>query len=200
MNRLGQVALSYNGGKDCLVMLLLYMATLSKKLDDKELDKCKQLSTVLVNYEPQFPELLEFIESSTKQYNLKLMVYNDTMREGFAQYLAEHAEIAAIVVGTRRTDPYANDLMPFQQTDHGWPAFVRVHPVLDWHYDEIWCFLRTTHTPYCGLYDQGYTSLGGTGTTIKNPALVDSDGSYRHAFELYRGDEREREGRCKKST
>lgn len=43
---------------------------------------------------------------------------------------------------------------------------------------------------YCEMYDEGYTSLGGVGDTVRNPRLryVDGDGDgrerYRPAYEL----------------
>ena len=60
------------------------------------------------------------------------------MKAAFADYLAEKRKIKAIFVGTRRTDPHGGNLTHFDETDHGWPAFVRVHPVIDWRYVEIW--------------------------------------------------------------
>lgn len=90
----------------------------------------------------------------------------------------------------------------------------RIHPVIDWHYREIWAFIRCLDIPYCSLYDLGYTSLGGTNDTHPNPKLV-VDGSastsaeisqagleraeatttrYRPAYELVEDDE-ERLGR-----
>lgn len=44
----------------------------------------------------------------------------------------------AVFVGTRRTDPHGANLKHFDPTDAGWPAFTRIHPVIDWHYAEIW--------------------------------------------------------------
>jgi FAD synthetase len=38
--------------------------------------------------------------------------------------------VKAILVGTRRTDPHGEHLTHFDPTDSGWPAFVRIHPVI----------------------------------------------------------------------
>jgi FAD synthetase len=60
------------------------------------------------------------------------------MKEAFQQYLDDVSAVKAILVGTRRTDPHGALLTHFDMTDHGWPKFMRVHPVIDWHYAEIW--------------------------------------------------------------
>jgi len=73
---------------------------------------------------------------------------------------------------------------------------MRIHPVIDWHLSEIWCFLRSPHLAaegeehlgYCSMYDEGYTSLGGVGDTLRNPRLkyTDEEGreGYRPAYKL----------------
>jgi len=113
------------------------------------------------------------------------------MKEAFGEYLEGRGKgVKAIFVGTRRTDPHGAKLTAFDMTDHGWPSFMRVHPVLEWQYAEVWAFLKHLHIPYCELYDQGYTSLGGTNDTHPNPALR-REGGYRPAYELVEdGEER----------
>jgi FAD synthetase len=95
-------------------------------------------------------------------------------------------------VGTRRTDPHGEKLTFFDRTDGGWPDFVRVHPVIDWRLEDVWTFLKAPELgelEYCSMYDEGYTSLGGVGDTVRNPKLryVDEkDGRvrYRPAYML----------------
>jgi FAD synthetase len=134
----------------------------------------------------------DFVDTSVKVYSLSMLEYAKPMKAAFADYLYDTPCVKAIFVGTRRTDPHGEHLTHFDPTDHGWPAFMRIHPVIDWHYVDIWTvswswkpnacrqllivrqFIRHLNIPYCHLYDQGYTSLGGTDDTQPNPVLVDS--------------------------
>jgi len=129
-----------------------------------------------------------------------------TFRDAFDLYLRAHPGVRAIFVGTRRTDPHGTQLTHFDRTDGNWPDFMRIHPVIDWHLSEIWCFLRSPHLApagqqtleYCTMYDEGYTSLGGINDTLRNPRLRFTDESgqdtYKPAHALTEDDE-ERLGR-----
>ena len=139
--------------------------------------------------------MTRFVEESSKQYHLDLQthVYGShsvSFRDAFAAYLASRPGVKAIFVGTRRTDPHGSTLTHFDRTDHKWPDFVRVHPVVDWRLGEIWCFLKAGEmgkVEYCAMYDEGYTSLGGVGDTVRNPLLRREGGKgvwYGPAFEL----------------
>ncbi|TVY35195.1 putative FAD synthase, partial [Lachnellula occidentalis] len=192
---LEEISLSYNGGKDCLVLLILLLASLANHPASSL--PAKLQSVYIISPFP-FAEVDEFVDGSIDTYNLDLARYTLPMKEAFRVYLAEHESVKAILVGTRRTDPHGELLTHFDATDHGWPAFMRVHPVIDWHYAEIWAFIRYLEIPYCVLYDCGYTSLGGTTDTHPNPALkagdVQSETSFRPAYELVE-DKAERLGR-----
>lgn len=59
-------------------------------------------------------------------------------------------------------------------TDIHWPQIMRVSPILDWHYQDIWDYLLYYKVPYCELYDRGFTSLGNIVNTTKNPSLTNS--------------------------
>lgn len=71
------------------------------------------------------------------------------MKQALAEYLQEMFDVKAVFVGTRRTDPHGADLIHFQETDGDWPRFIRIHPVIDWHYREVWgvspCSTLTRH-------------------------------------------------------
>lgn len=196
-------------------MLILYLCALHEHFLSESSASAADLDTTSQTAEPApdrlksvyivsphpFKQVDEFVEESVETYHLDLARYSKPMQEAFREYLKDHETVKAIFVGTRRTDPHGANLTHFDRTDGGWPAFMRIHPVIDWHYAEIWCFIRELEIPYCPLYDQGYTSLGGTTDTYPNPVLKnavnadpDSSRHYRPAYELEADDE-ERLGR-----
>ncbi|KAH6998995.1 hypothetical protein AUP68_13604 [Ilyonectria robusta] len=203
------LSISYNGGKDCLVLLILLLACLpavhpsssaSSANSDSGSSQPKPEPTpikalYIVSSKP-FQEVEDFVASTSKEYHLDLDRYTTKMRPALEEYLAKRPELKAIFMGTRRTDPHAEQLTHFDVTDKDWPQFMRVHPVIDWHYVEIWAFIRHLEIPFCELYNQGFTSLGGVTDTRPNPALAVGNDStkFRPAYEL-RDDYEERLGR-----
>ena len=120
-----------------LVLLLCSLSTYRKA----PLPSALQSVYIIAPY--PFPEVDRFVEGSITRYRLDLARYAMSMKEAFAVYLEEHKDIKAILVGTRRTDPHGRILTHFDETDRGWPAFMRVHPVIDWHYAEVWAVSET---------------------------------------------------------
>ncbi|KHN97633.1 Rossmann-like alpha/beta/alpha sandwich fold protein [Metarhizium album ARSEF 1941] len=225
-----QISLSYNGGKDCLVLLVLILACLPARYDssattngDGPVSKNPPPTMQAVYIAPldPFPEVEEFVSRTTREYHLDLTRYVLPMQQALEAYQAEKPAVKAIFMGSRRTDPFCEFLSEFSPTDNGWPEFMRVNPILDWHYTDIWTvsypsavttsppkhkpdllpinqFILRLEIPFCTLYQQGFSSLGGVKNTRPNPALaVNSEGTkFRPAYELTRDDE-ERLGRDK---
>ncbi|KAL4891546.1 hypothetical protein BDV59DRAFT_65706 [Aspergillus ambiguus] len=177
--QLTELSLSYNGGKDCLVLLVLFLASLHPLPPPSEGGRPSLPAIYALPPDP-FPAVEDFVRWSARAYHLDIIKYTtdpprSTLRSSFENYLALNPTVKAIFVGTRRTDPHGAKLTHFDRTDRGWPDFVRIHPVIDWHYAEIWAFIRHLRLRYCPLYDQGYTSLGGQTDTYPNPKLrIDS--------------------------
>eukprot|EP01137_Pigoraptor_chileana_P013612 Opistho-2@67319 len=189
------LSISFNGGKDCTVLLHLYRAAVARVAGETSWKEA--LHAVYVRSPGPFEEVEAFVEECRQSYNLRLDVIEGNIRDGLAWLRESSPQIRAILVGTRRTDPFSGNLRPFSPTDidKGWPDFMRVNPVLDWSYALVWAFLLRLQVPYCCLYDLGYTSLGSKSNTTPNPLLKSGNG-YMPAHALVQQDA-ERAGRSK---
>jgi FAD synthetase len=167
---LDHLAISYNGGKDCLVLLILILASLPTEHSEHQTftqngthdgsalptttdhntsspdsNYPTSLQAIYVISTNPFPQVQSFVATTALKYHLDLASFSNGMRAALADYLVERPKVRAVFVGTRRTDPHGAKLTHFDPTDHGWPACMRVHPIIDWHYIEIWTVsLNTT--------------------------------------------------------
>ncbi|XP_033751502.1 FAD synthase-like [Pecten maximus] len=192
--RLEETCIGFNGGKDCTAILHLFHAVIKRKYPDYG-DKLKAL---YIRSKLPFPEVEQFIQLSRDRYNLDMLSFNGRIRDCLGDLHTQHPNIKAVVMGTRNTDPYSSHLEGFSMTDPDWPQLMRVNPMLDWSYSDVWFFLRSLYIPYSSLYDRGYTSLGSMNNTHPNPVLqyIDDRGvvCYRPAYQLQDG-LKERDGR-----
>ena len=109
-------------------------ATAPAHLSDPNARFPSSLQAVCIVSPHPFASLDAFVASSAATYGLDLSRYTLPMRQGLEAYLRDRPCVKAVFVGTRRTDPHGEKLTFFDPTDRGWPQFVRVHPVIDWHY------------------------------------------------------------------
>lgn len=183
----GEISFSYNGGKDCQVLLLLYLSCLWEyffiKAQNSQFDfefqsfPMQRLPTVFIDQEETFPTLENFVLETSERYCLSLYESQRqsgasvNMADAFRDFIKIYPETEAIVIGIRHTDPFGETLKPIQRTDSNWPDFMRLQPLLHWDLTNIWSFLLYSNEPICGLYGKGFTSIGGINNSLPNPHL-----------------------------
>jgi len=175
-----EIMLCFNGGKDCTVLLDILA---------KMKPPSMPLRAVYVKSADPFEELEKFVDDCVDRYGLQMRRYEGVLKLAFQQLVAEDPQVRAMFLGCRRTDPGGCNLHEMLPCDNGWPAMLRIFPLLDWSYHDIWSYLRFNNLPYCCLYDQGYTSLGDRSSTRLNPSLLVYNEqlgrmTYRAAYEL----------------
>eukprot|EP00798_Chlamydomonas_sp_ICE-L_P018517 gene18517-25020_t len=167
---LEKIAFSFNGGKDSTVLLHLLQAAVAKHLGrDNGLKAGEGLQGLRSFYflrTDDFDELISFVKDTDRELAMKVdYVVDPDFKKGLETYIAENST-QAILLGTRRGDPNAGNQDFFCPSTEGWPPFMRINPILDWTYHDVWTFLRACKIPYCSLYDEGYTSLGSKFNTV----------------------------------
>jgi FAD synthetase len=171
------IALSFNGGKDSTVLLHLLRAALAGASSggpdtggtSREADHgLGGIRTFFFENSKDFQQVIDFVHDLDGKHQLHVdYLSNPGFQAGLIEYLSAHS-IKAIVLGTRRGDPNAGDQEYFCPSSEGWPPFMRVNPIIDWTYHDVWAFLKHIGVDWCSLYDQGYTSLGSRFNTAPN--------------------------------
>lgn len=100
--------LSFNGGKDCTVLLHL----LSQHLKDS----IRNFKVIYLRSSDPFDEIEEFVESCETYYSIKIirMQFEASMKEVLKNICESDKAIAAVFMGSRRTDPACQNLNSFQ--------------------------------------------------------------------------------------
>ncbi|XP_052889635.1 FAD synthase-like [Anopheles moucheti] len=189
--RASEVFISFNGGKDCTVLLDL--------IHNANLKHAKQIKCIYVRPLNPFSEIEEFVEQCRQHYGITISTVDGGIKAALEVICQDDPQLKACIMGSRRSDPHCERLAPLQETDPGWPPLMRINPLLEWTCEDIWCYIREHNVPYCTLYDRGYTSIGDRTNTIPNPHLkVEADSeqvTYLPAYTLQEADKYERAGR-----
>eukprot|EP00928_Gymnodinium_smaydae_P045870 TRINITY_DN30531_c0_g1_i1.p1 TRINITY_DN30531_c0_g1~~TRINITY_DN30531_c0_g1_i1.p1 ORF type:complete len:591 (-),score=90.79 TRINITY_DN30531_c0_g1_i1:71-1765(-) len=193
----GQLAISFNGGKDACVVLYLWIAVALAETSCG-VQGLSQQTAIFFDSSDEFDGVRAFVLRIVKDLNLRMLVVEEkSFRKGMVDLV--DGGVRAVVMGQRRGDPWMDDVDAFSPSTDGWPAFMRVNPIMNWSYGHVWTFLRGFRLPYCELYDEGYTSLGSVKSTFRNPSLRNLDGSYSPAYMLD-DDDQERAGRMSRQV
>ncbi len=112
-----RIVLSFNGGKDCTVLLDLVARVFSRFPEYSD----RKIKTVYVRDNDPFSELESFVKSSLKRYLLRFFVpnwrsrypflqlytYDLGLKEAFLKFSDDFSlKDYAILIGVRKTDPF----------------------------------------------------------------------------------------------
>jgi len=173
-----ELAIAFNGGKDSMVLLQLLKITIdiwNQTMKDHN-GVIRNLSSIIAIFlfsEDSFEEMIFFMEKIAQLYHLTTYVEkSSSMKLALFEFNKNHPNIKGIYMGTRRNDPFSENLAPFTETDVGWPKYMRIHPILDWGYYDVWSYILSDGIEYCDLYNRGYSSIGGKKYNINQSIIT----------------------------
>lgn len=168
------IGISFNGGKDSVVMMELLIAHVGA-------DKVAKCHIFMFGEDDEFDDIRSFRESYLA-HRLPAAVLQTLPQQygikGGLEVLRNEHNLEAVFIGTRKDDPSAKyQKTSMEPTTAGWPQMMRYCPVFNFCYHEVWMYIATHQVPVCKLYACGYTSLGRIALTVPNQALLISDGA-----------------------
>ncbi|OMH84078.1 putative FAD synthase [Zancudomyces culisetae] len=146
----------------------------SSKCENANPEEIRNIAALYITSNTTFIEMDQFVSEIEDEYKIKITrmdIGKGSMINSLKSYLDSNPKKKGVFIGTRRDDPVGITEY-FKLTDKGWPRVMRISPILDWEYNEVWDFIINCKIPYCALYDKGYTSLGDSRSTSPNPILL----------------------------
>ncbi|MFQ5519958.1 MAG: phosphoadenylyl-sulfate reductase [Candidatus Methylomirabilia bacterium] len=70
------------------------------------------------------------------------------------------AGLDAWITGLRREQGVTRTLVRKVEVDPDSGRIVKVNPLADWTWDQVWAYIRARNVPYNALHDRGYPSIG----------------------------------------
>jgi phosphoadenosine phosphosulfate reductase len=64
------------------------------------------------------------------------------------------------ITGLRRDQSETRTSVSFFEIDHQHNGILKINPIVDWTWDDIWNYIKTNNIPYNELLDKGYPSIG----------------------------------------
>lgn len=191
------VFLSFNGGKDAVVILHLFRCAYAKYLKDMNIKRKKPQLIYFKDEMNEFPEVYQFLNESAFMFDFHISIIKGTWKNGITNFIENVQKkyqitiidqlktnsidptifysTLAFINGTRFNDTNTEKLQILNVSSRGLPPYLYVNPVFYWTYGAIWTFILYFKFNYCILYDHGYSSIGSIKDTVKNEFLKCND-------------------------
>ncbi|MBI4348500.1 MAG: phosphoadenylyl-sulfate reductase [Elusimicrobia bacterium] len=68
--------------------------------------------------------------------------------------------LEAWITGLRREQAVTRTDLRKVEVDRAHAGIIKINPLADWTWDQVWAYIRARDVPYNALHDQGYPSIG----------------------------------------
>jgi len=171
-------AIAFTGGKDSLTVLHMVKRVCGGRIT---------VPVINIDTTVKFEEIYAFRDAIASEWALDLIVLTNQdavgieiardkkeccykLKVSVLNNAIEKYKFKAILTGIRWDEQAERSTEEYFSERQG-PGHTRVNPVLHFTEADIWEYIKKYDLPYCGLYDEGYRSLGCKPCTFKGPDI-----------------------------
>jgi 3'-phosphoadenosine 5'-phosphosulfate sulfotransferase (PAPS reductase)/FAD synthetase len=200
INSKDKLAISFNGGKDCLaayIVLKYYFYCKKFGFDydfesfhsfcnlnptSKENFSLKEYGLYLIYFinDAYFEEEENYVIEFMRREKIETFYSYSDIATGL-KYLIKNYDLKFVFMGTRVDDMgikqvdnsnRINENKLIHPSTHPYPTFLRFYPIYNFNFEEVWKIILVSKFKYLELYDKGYSSIGKKHNTHVNKNLI----------------------------
>ena len=146
---------------------------------------------VFINTLHLFPETLELVQRVSNRYKVDIHEFQIMEKSDYEAYFGpelykrdedrydyivkvlpahfayNYLNVKIVFTGRRRSQGNDREMLPICEWDEG-NGIIKVNPLYNWTFDQVWDYLKANNVPYNALHDQGYKSIGDQHSTEKS--------------------------------
>lgn len=171
------------------------------KISDELYEKKHQVPLIFIDTLYHFEETITLANAAASKYNAPMYVYKPYGCENATEFESMYGEkfwdadpstydyaikvepsrrsyeefaVQGVITGRRRSQRGDRGAIPIAELDTTiTPHQLKLNPLANWDFDQVWKYVQDNNVPYNALIDQGYKSIGDWHSTAPTKAGQD---------------------------
>jgi len=198
INKSDKLAISFNGGKDCLAAYIVikyyffckkfaysydlnsFVTFCNESSENKENHyNLKETGVYFIYFlnDDYFKEEEDYVIDFIRKEKIDSFCFYSDIVTGL-KFLIQNYDLKFVIMGVRDDDvslsykQKLNSQNLLHPSTNPYPTFLRFYPIYNFTFEDVWKIILVSNYKYLELYDKGFSSIGKKHNTMVNQNLI----------------------------